>query len=238
MLINKKGKKTKLGAPHKLTREEFASKATWRVFRIMSEFVDAFDSLKDVEPAVTVWGSARTDPKHPHYKMAFNVAKKISEAGFSIVTGGGPGMMEAANKGAKAGKGLSVGLNIELPMEQAPNPYLDLSLDFRYFFVRKVMFVKHACAFVITPGGFGTMDELFEALTLVQTEKFGAFPVILMGKSYWKGLLDWMREQVLGHKYIDGKDMDIFQVTDDPNEVVNIIKKAHKKHLKNHGGRK
>ncbi len=229
MNINTKKSGAKNKRNQQSFQDQFVSKATWRIFRIMAEFVDAFENLKDIEPAVTIWGSARAKPGSPHYKMTEDTAKAISKAGFSIITGGGPGLMEAANKGAKSGKGKSVGLNIQLPMEQAPNPYLDLSLDFKYFFVRKVMFVKHACAFVITPGGFGTMDEFFEALTLVQTEKFEPFPVILMGKKFWSGLIGWMREQVLEHGYIDKKDLDIFTITDDPDEVVKIIKKAQRK---------
>jgi len=209
--------------------EEFVAKSTWRVFRIMSEFVDAFDELKNIEPAVSIWGSARTPPGTPHYKLAEKLGRAISDAGFSVITGGGPGMMEAANKGAQAGKGLSIGLNIEIPMEQVSNSYLDVSLDFRYFFVRKVMFVKYATAFVITPGGFGTLDELFEALTLVQTKKTDKMPVILIGKEYWSGLIAWIKDQLIKHKYIDKDDIDLFHITDSVDEAVQIIKKHHRK---------
>ncbi|EKD41705.1 MAG: hypothetical protein ACD_73C00569G0002 [uncultured bacterium] len=209
--------------------EEFVAKSTWRVFRIMSEFVDAFDELKNIEPAVSIWGSARTKADSPHYKMTEKVGRAVSDAGFSVITGGGPGLMEAANKGAQAGKSLSIGLNIEIPMEQVANSYLDLSLDFKYFFVRKVMFVKYASAFIITPGGFGTLDEAFEALTLVQTNKTERMPVILMGKSYWKGMIDWVKDQVISFGYIDKADLKLVTLTDDVDEVVSIIKKHHRK---------
>jgi uncharacterized protein (TIGR00730 family) len=211
------------------SNEEFVAKSTWRVFRIMSEFVDAFHELKNIEPAVAIWGSARTKPSSPHYKMTEELGKAVSDAGFSVITGGGPGLMEAANKGAQKGKSLSVGLNIEIPMEQVSNKYLDISLDFKYFFVRKVMFVKYASAFIITPGGFGTLDELFEALTLVQTKKTERMPVILMGKAYWEGLIAWIRDQVVTHEYIDKVDMNLIHITDNLKEAVSIIKKHHRK---------
>ena len=203
--------------------EEHAAKETWRIFRIMSEFVDAFEMLKDVYPAVTFWGSARSKKTSPYYKLTFETAKALSKAGYSIITGGGPGLMEAANKGAQAGKSKSVGLNILLPHEQFINKYVDIGLEFHYFFARKVMFVKYAAAYVIMPGGFGTMDELFEALTLQQTEKSEKFPVILMGKKYWSGLLKWLKKEAVGAGHLDDCDMDMFTLTDDPDEVVEII---------------
>jgi len=221
---NKKKKSSK-----KLSAEEFSSHATWRVFKIMSEFVDAFEDLKDIGPAVAVWGSAQARIDSPYYGLTFKTGEALSRAGFSVITGGGPGLMEAANRGAKEGKGQSIGLNIEIPHEQNANPYLDLSLEFKYFFVRKVMFVKHAMAFVIMPGGFGTMDELFECLTLIQTNKTESFPVILMGKSYWKGMIDWLQESVIPAGHLSKKDLSLFTLTDDPKEVVRIIKKSYKK---------
>lgn len=219
-------KSNKQKSKRKISNESFVAKETWRVFKIMSEFVDAFEELKDVGPAVTIWGSARAKPTSRYYHMAYEVAKTLSKAGLSIITGGGPGLMEAANKGAKEGKGKTVGLNIKIPEEQRPNPYLDLCLDFDYFFVRKVMFVKYASAFVITPGGFGTMDELFEALTLIQTQKSRLFPVILMGKDYWSGLIDWIKKVVVRAGHLYPQDLDFFTVTDDPKEVLRIIQKS------------
>lgn len=207
-------------------REEHASKETWRIFRIMSEFVDAFDALKDIDPAVTFWGSARAKRGSKYYKLTYETAKAFSEAGFSIITGGGPGLMEAANKGAREGRGKSVGLNIMLPYEQRLNHYVDIGLEFHYFFARKVMFVKHAYAYVIMPGGFGTMDELFEALTLQQTKKSGSFPVILMGKKYWSGLMHWIENTVIAAGHLNREDLKLFTITDDPDEVVKIVKNS------------
>lgn len=206
--------------------EEFSSHATWRVFKIMSEFVDAFEELKDIGPAVAIWGSAQAKKNSRYYQLTYETAKAISRAGFSIITGGGPGLMEAANKGAKAGKGQSIGLNIDIPQEQLANPYLDLCIDFKYFFVRKVMFVKHACAFVIMPGGFGTMDEFFECLTLIQTNKSAPFPIILIGKSYWSGLIEWLKTSVITAGHLSNKDLKLFTITDNPLEAVRIIKKG------------
>lgn len=213
-----------------IANEEFDSHTTWRVFKIMSEFVDAFEELKAIGPAVTMWGSARAAKTSHYYQLTQTTAREIAKAGFSVITGGGPGLMEAANRGAKEakGKGQSIGLNIEIPQEQEANHYLDLGLEFKYFFIRKLMFVKHASAFIIMPGGFGTMDELFECLTLIQTEKSPLFPIILMGKSYWKGLLDWFKENAIQLGYLDEKDLKIFHLTDDPKEVVKIIKKANR----------
>lgn len=206
--------------------EEIATKETWRIFRIMSEFVDAFDTLKDIYPAVTFWGSARAKKHSEHYKLTYDTARALSRAGFSIITGGGGGLMEAANKGAQHGKGKSVGLNISLPFEQISNPYIDIGIEFHYFFARKVMFVKHAAAFVIMPGGFGTMDELSEALTLQQTGKSKKFPVILMGSKYWNGLINWFKSTVVKAGYLEPKDLNLFTITDDPAKVVEIIKKS------------
>ena len=210
--------------------ENITAKETWRVFKIMSEFVDAFEELKSVEPAVTIWGSARTKTNSPYYKMTYDLGYGLSKAGFSVITGGGPGLMEAANKGAQAGKkGRSVGLNIDIPEEQKPNNYLDLYLKFKYFFIRKVMFVKYATAFVIMPGGYGTMDELFEALTLIQTNRAQPFPVILMGKKYWEGLVTWLKDTVVKSGHLYPRDLDFFRMTDDPAEAVRIIKHSARK---------
>lgn len=210
-------------------REEIVAKETWRIFRIMSEFVDAFEILKGISPAVTFWGSARARRDSLYYKMTFETAKKLSKAGYSIITGGGSGLMEAANKGAKSGLGTSVGLNILLPNEQELNKFCDIGIEFHYFFTRKVMFVKYADAYIIMPGGFGTMDELFEALTLKQTGKTAEFPVILMGKKYWGGLIKWLKTSVVTAGHITPVDFDLFKVTDDPDEVLEIVSKATKK---------
>lgn len=207
-------------------REEWVAKETWRIFRIMAEFVDAFETLKNITPAVTFWGSARSKRNSEYYKLTFDVAKALSKAGFSIVTGGGPGLMEAANKGARKGKGKSVGLNILLPFEQRMNRYVDIGVEFHYFFARKVMFVKYASAYIIMPGGFGTMDELFEALTLQQTGKSEKFPVILVGKKYWRGLIRWLKSTVAGIEHLNKEDFELFTVTDDPEEVVEIVKES------------
>lgn len=201
----------------------FTQTDTWRVFRIMGEFVTGFDTLANLGPAVTLFGSARTKPDDPQYQAAVEVARLLGEAGLAIVTGGGPGMMEAGNKGARMANAKSVGLNIELPFEQGSNPYVDVPIDFHYFFVRKTMFVKYAQAFVIFPGGFGTMDELFEALTLIQTGKVRNFPVILFNSSYWGGLLDWLRNTMEHEGKISAADLDLISITDSPEEVRQII---------------
>ena len=200
---------------------------TWRVFRIMAEFVEGFDELGKLGPAVSIFGSSRTPPDHPYYKLAEKTTGLLAQAGYAIITGGGPGIMEAANKGALEAGGSSVGLNIEIPHEQLANKFQNLSLSFRYFFARKTMFTKYAQAFVIFPGGFGTLDEFFESLTLIQTLKMSHFPVILMCKSYWQGLLDWIKAQMLGEfNYISPEDIQIFQVTDDPEQVLKIIQRS------------
>lgn len=198
---------------------------SWRVFRIMAEFVDAIEELSKVGRAVTIFGSARAKPVDEYYQKAEELARLLAQNGFSVLTGGGPGIMEAANKGAAEGGGISVGMNIHLPYEQKPNPYANLSLDFKYFFVRKVMFVKYAVAYVILPGGFGTMDELFEALTLIQTKRIKSFPVVLMGSSYWKGLLGWIRNTMSTEEKISKDDLNLISVIDDPAQVVKHIKK-------------
>jgi uncharacterized protein (TIGR00730 family) len=196
----------------------------WRALRILSEFVEGFDAMARVGPAVTMFGSARTQRDDPIYELARTIARQLAEAGYAVITGGGPGAMEAANRGCREGGGLSVGCNIELPHEQGTNAYVDLGVEFRYFFARKVMFVKYADAFVILPGGFGTLDELFEALTLIQTRKVRNFPVVLVGKAYWTGLLDWIRKTLLASGAIDPTDVDLLQLTDDPAEVVRIVR--------------
>ncbi len=204
--------------------EDFRAKDTWTVFKIMGEFVEGFETLRPVWPSVTIFGGARLRRSDPDYQATLEIAKKLAQAGFGIITGGGPGAMEAANRGARLGGGISVGLNIRLPHEQKPNPYQDIALHFDYFFARKVMFVKYACAFVATPGGFGTLDELFECLTLKQTGKMKNFPVVLFGSDYWRGLVAWMEEQLLGRKLISRADLRLFHVTDDVEEVVEIIR--------------
>jgi uncharacterized protein (TIGR00730 family) len=200
---------------------------SWRLFRIIGEFVEGFDALSRITPAVTVFGSAQARPGDFAYDMAEAIGREIARADFTLVTGGGPGVMEAACKGAFEVGGKTVGLNIELPLEQESNPYTTISLHFHYFFVRKVMLVKYATAFVLLPGGFGTLDELFETITLIQTHKIRPFPVILVGAHYWAGLLDWLRQQVVARAYLRGSDVDLLKVTDDPAEVVGYITKFY-----------
>jgi uncharacterized protein (TIGR00730 family) len=198
---------------------------SWRIFRIMAEFVDAIETLSKLKESVTIFGSARVRPDDPYYEKSEYLARRLAENGFSVITGGGPGIMEAANKGAAAAGGKSVGMNIRLPYEQKPNPYANIVIEYKYFFIRKVMFIKYAVAYVILPGGFGTMDELFEALTLIQTKRIKGFPVILMGSEYWQGLVDWLKNTMLQNDKITPGDLDIIQVIDDPDEVVKHIKK-------------
>jgi len=198
---------------------------SWRIFRIMAEFVEAIETLSKVKRAVSIFGSSRTKPDDPYYQKAELLARLLAEKGFGVITGGGPGVMEAANKGAAAAGGQSVGMNIRLPFEQKPNPYANISIDYKYFFTRKVMFVKYAMAYVVLPGGFGTMDELFEALTLIQTKRIKSFPVILMGSEYWKGLFDWLRKTMLHDNKISPADLELFQIIDDPEEAVRHIQK-------------
>ena len=205
---------------------------SWTMFKVLAEFVDGFETLNKFEPCISVLGSARTKPEDPNYQLAVDVAKRLVEAGFGVITGGGPGIMEAANKGAYMNGGLSVGLNINLPFEQSHNPYIDpdKNIDHRYFFVRKVMFVKYAQAFVAMPGGFGTLDELFEVLTLIQTKKITNVPVILVGKEFWQGLVDWVKNTMLDkYNNISAKDMDMIPITDDVDEVVQIIEDFYDK---------
>jgi uncharacterized protein (TIGR00730 family) len=193
----------------------------------MAEFVEGFDTLSSVAlPSVTIFGSARAAENHPDYKIARDIAKRLAEQGYGVVTGGGPGVMEAANRGAAEADGVSIGLNIDLPFEQKQNPYVNLPLAFRYFFVRKVMFMKYSMAFVCLPGGFGTLDELFESLTLIQTRKIKPFPIILVGSSFWSGLVDWLREQLIGTDKIIESDLLLFEVLDDVEDVVSYIRKT------------
>lgn len=206
---------------------DFTNTDPWRVFRIMSEFVEGFDALSHIPPSVAIFGSARAKPEDPAYAAAVETAHLLAKAGFGIITGGGPGIMEAANKGAQNGENVSIGCNIELPFEQRSNPYLDISLDFRYFFVRKTMFVKYAEAFVIFPGGFGTMDELFEALTLIQTKKVSHFPVILYDSKYWGGLISWIRDTMLASEKILPEDAGLLRLSDDPQEICKIVSEAY-----------
>ncbi len=204
--------------------EDFTTTDTWRVLRIQSEIVKGFDELAHVGPAVAVFGSARLPEHNRYYQLARETAYWFAKAGLAVITGGGPGIMQAANQGAKEAGGLSIGCNIELPYEQKANPYLDVHIDFRYFFVRKLMLVKYARAFVILPGGLGTIDELYEALTLIQTEKIHRFPVILMGSDYWQDLVKWMEDKMLGEGMIDPADLKLLQITDDPKQAVAIVK--------------
>jgi len=211
---------------------EIKTNDSWQIFKVMSEFVEGFEKMNKIGPSVTIFGSARTKKDAQHYKTAQKIAKKLAKEGFGIITGGGPGIMEAANKGAQKGKGASAGLNIVLPFEQEANPYIDPDklVDFNYFFVRKVMFVKYAQAFVVMPGGFGTLDELFEAITLIQTKKIDKFPVILFDSNFWSGLIDWIKEKLRDeYQYISPEDLDLIHITDDTDEVVQIIADFYKK---------
>lgn len=213
--------------PHPLSSDleekTWSARESWRVFGIMSEFVEATERLNAIRPAVSIFGSSRIQPDHPYYALAEKIARELSDAGFSVISGGGPGIMEAANKGAFSGRSPSVGLNIQLPHEQRANPYQDVSQTFRHFFARKVMFVKFAIAYVVMPGGFGTLDELFEALTLVQTRKTRRMPIILVHDPYWRGLIDWFRRTLVTENMIDPGDLDLVTVADDPGTVVDTI---------------
>ena len=213
---------------HNEDHKEALRMESWRVLRIMSEFVEAFETMVRIGPAISVFGSARTPPDDPYYELAVECGRKLVEKDFAVVTGGGPGIMAAANKGALEAGGTSVGLNITLPTEQIPNPFQNVELDFRYFFIRKVMFVKYACGFIIFPGGFGTMDEFFESLTLIQTLKSVPFPVFLIGKKFWSGLLDWMHS-VMEEQFqtISPEDFDLFHLTDDLDEAVSIVHETY-----------
>jgi uncharacterized protein (TIGR00730 family) len=207
-------------------RPAFLDTDPWRALRILAEFVDGFDALAALGPAITLFGSARVGPDSPAYEMAREIGRLLALEGYAVITGGGPGVMEAANRGCQEGGGLSVGCNIELPHEQSINPYVDLGVEFRYFFARKTMFVKYADGFVILPGGFGTMDELFEALTLIQTGKIRHFPVVLVGTAFFGGLIEWIRMKLVGEGMVTPEDLDLIQVTDDPREVVELVRKA------------
>jgi uncharacterized protein (TIGR00730 family) len=210
---------------------DFTRTDPWRVLRIMSEFIEGFDTLAPITKGVTIFGSARTHPDDPQYAQAVEVARLLAEAGFAIITGAGPGIMEAANRGAKLAGGRSIGCNIELPFEQGANPYVDTVINFRYFFVRKTMFIKYSNAFIIFPGGFGTLDEAFEALTLIQTGKISQFPVILFGRHYWAGLIRWLQTRVLGERKISPGDLDLMLLTDDPEEACAAVVSAYQAQL-------
>lgn len=212
---------------------EIKSSDSWVIFKVMSEFVEGFEKLAKIGPCVSVFGSARTPRDHSHYKMAEEIAAKLVRHGYGVITGGGPGIMEAGNKGAHSEGGKSVGLNIVLPFEQFNNIYIDRDklLTFDYFFVRKVMFIKYSQGFVVLPGGFGTMDEFFEALTLIQTNKIGRFPIVLVGKKYWTGLLDWIKNTILENNYINEEDLELFSIVEDATEAVKVIDEFYSKYL-------
>ncbi|MFA5389562.1 MAG: TIGR00730 family Rossman fold protein [Candidatus Omnitrophota bacterium] len=204
--------------------DDFTAQDPWRIFRIMSEFVEGFEELAQVGPAVTIFGSARTKPGDKYYRSAEDSAFLLAGEGYAIITGAGPGIMEAANKGAKKAGAVSVGLNIQVPVAQKPNRFITKLLEFRYFFCRKVMFLKYAKAFVVFPGGFGTMDEFFEIITLIQTGRIDRFPVVLVGRGYWKGLMDWIKKSMLSEKRVSKADMEIFSIVDSPEEVSEVIR--------------
>jgi uncharacterized protein (TIGR00730 family) len=206
--------------------DDFTLKDSWRMFRFLAEFVEGFEVMPEVHPAVTIFGSSRAKPESPYYKITVKVARLLVENGFNVISGGGPGIMEAANKGAAEAGGKSVGLHIQLPNEQKPNKYANVRLGFRYFFIRKVMFVKYAVAYIIIPGGFGTLDELFEALTLIQTKRIKYFPIILMDSQFWSGLLDWVKNTLIKENTVSKSDFDIFNVVDTPEEAISIIKRT------------
>jgi uncharacterized protein (TIGR00730 family) len=204
---------------------------SWRVFRIISEFVDGFETMTNLGPSVSIFGSARLSPASPYYNLAIDVAQQISKKGFAIITGGGPGIMEAANKGAQSVNGNSCGLSVDLPWELEPNGFIDpkYRLKFRYFFIRKVMFIRYAQGYVFLPGGYGTLDELFEALTLIQTKKIHYFPIYLMGKEYWEGLMDWIHKSLIAYGCLSKEDLKLIQITDDPEEVANGIERHYQR---------
>lgn len=213
--------------------QEIRSENSWQIFKVMAEIVEGFESLSRIGPCVSIFGSARTQPDDRYYQLAEEIAFGLTQEGYGIITGGGPGIMEAANKGAQRGKGKSVGLNIELPFEQSSNPYIDQDklIFFNYFFVRKLMFIKYAQGFVVLPGGFGTMDELFEALTLIQTQKIGKFPIIMVGKDYWDGLYQWIQKRLIEEKTISSEDLDLFSVVDTAQETIIKIDEFYSKYL-------
>ncbi|MBL8205550.1 MAG: TIGR00730 family Rossman fold protein [Blastocatellia bacterium] len=209
--------------------QDFTQTDPWRIFKIMGEFVDGFDDLARIPPGVSIFGSARLQPEDTYYQAAVLTGRLLAKAKYAVITGGGPGIMEAGNKGAFEAGGISIGCNIELPFEQTANPYQTISITFNYFFVRKVMFVKYSVAFIIFPGGFGTMDELFEALTLIQTRKIRNFPVVLFGKEYWGDMVQWIKDKMIGYKTISPDDLDLLFVTDSPEEAVNFILKSQER---------
>jgi len=230
--MNKEEKKLRRALDSK-SWNEIKTKDSWQIFKIMSEFVDGYDTMAKIGPCVSIFGSARTTDENPYYQLAEEIAFKLTQNGYGVITGGGPGIMEAANKGAKKGEGKSVGLNIELPFEQSANPYIDNDklINFDYFFVRKVMFVKYAQGFIVLPGGVGTLDELFEAITLIQTKKIGKFPIVLVGKSFWGGLIDWIKEVMLKkEKNISPEDLNLFSVVDTADEALEIVNEFYKKY--------
>lgn len=204
--------------------DTLSAKESWRMFRILSEFVDGIDAMSNVPKGVSIFGSARVKPGSDVYRLSEDLGRRLVEAGFSVITGGGGGVMEAGNKGAAEAGGHSVGLNIELPFEQRPNPYANVRLSFRYFFVRKVIFVKYSVAYIVMPGGFGTLDELAEAITLIQTQRIRPFPVILIGSDYWNGLIEWFRDQLARHEMISPDDLDLIRIMDDPADVIRLIR--------------
>jgi uncharacterized protein (TIGR00730 family) len=206
--------------------DDFKLGESWRLFKIIGEFVEGIEALHDIGPAVSFFGSARTKPGDPYYKMAEKTAGLFAKNKFAVITGGGGGIMAAANKGALEAGGTSVGLNIVLPFEQKPNPFTNIEIEFKYFFIRKVMFVKYALAYIILPGGLGTLDELFEAVTLIQTKRIRPFPLILVGSSYWSGLVDWIKDRLLEHKMISSEDLNILQIMDDPEEIIATVQKV------------
>jgi uncharacterized protein (TIGR00730 family) len=214
------------------TWNEIKTNDSWAIFKIMSEFVDGYEKMSRIGPCVSIFGSARTPENNTYYKLAVEIAEKLTSRGYGIITGGGPGIMEAGNRGAYNNKGISVGLNIDLPFEQSSNPYIDndKNLNFEYFFVRKVMFVKYSQGFIVMPGGFGTLDELFEALTLIQTDKIGQFPIVLVGTPYWSGLVDWIKNVMLTEKNISQEDLDLFHIVDTADELFEVIDSFYKKY--------
>lgn len=228
LLDDEKNKKKEAGKGW----SEIKAADSWQIFKIMAEFVEGFEKMTALGPCVTIFGSARTISKQSHYKFAEEIAYKLTKAGFGIITGGGPGIMEAANKGAHYAGGKSAGLNIDLPFEQSANPFIDNDklITFDYFFVRKVMFMKYSQGFVVLPGGYGTLDELFEALTLIQTQKIERFPIVLAGKSYWAGLENWIKETVLGYKNVSNEDLDLFVIMDEADEIVKYIEEFYKQY--------
>ncbi len=218
-------------APKK--KQQTLQAETWRLFRIMAEFVEGFETLSQIGPCVTIFGSARTPIEDPYYDLTVQMARVAVENDYGVITGGGPGIMEAANKGAKEAGGKSIGLNIQLPFEQEPNPFIKTLINFRYFFCRKVMFLKYTSAVIVCPGGYGTLDEMFETLTLIQTQKISHLPLILMGKEYWKGLLDWLKNELLRREYILQEDLDLYHAVDDPLEAIELINSFYKKRGEN-----